>query len=482
MSRTLVPAALLITCLPLLCLASGDFCSSADTGFSRTQLTLACPVGTFLQHRLPDYIRGGASEQYFWLRLGLFVSGLEEIQHLLVNASDMRCSPCFQNEPMYHELMAVRNTMTPEQLNHLDSTDFCELDLLERVLDQLPFHGGFLDPIDGAPFLTNTFHEILGVLQNLVHDPHYDEHSCETHHADVHLPTIGLQAFGWAALSAISFPIGAVVGRSLNLSHLVLGLLMGFGNGALLCALTVEMFGSSHNYFMELRARGQPLFAWLGLIFCLLGAVLGAVGFLKIKSFQDRNGGCMAWVNRVILKRQSNALRMSLTDARQLDHQDMQTAMGIWLGVALDALPEAVVIGIMVRQARISYGFLAAVFLANFPEAVSAAHMMRQKSRVYVICLWGIITVVTALIAAVVAWISKESICVGPVDWQHVLSEGVEGLAAGAMLSMLVCVAIPEAQEQAKDASGYAVLAGFLTIVLVICVTSDPHEDYFVCL
>ena len=41
--------------------------------------------------------------------------------------------------------------------------------------------------------------------------------------------------------------------------------------------------------------------------------------------------------------------------------------MSIWLGVSIDGVPEAVLIGLLAVQHRMSVPFIASVFISNFP-------------------------------------------------------------------------------------------------------------------
>ena len=51
-------------------------------------------------------------------------------------------------------------------------------------------------------------------------------------------------------------------------------------------------------------------------------------------------------------------------------------AFSIWLGILIDGVPEAMLIGFMQSEGELSIAFIVAVFLANFPEAMSASTIM----------------------------------------------------------------------------------------------------------
>ena len=125
-------------------------------------------------------------------------------------------------------------------------------------------------------------------------------------------------------------------------------------------------------------------------------------------------------------------------------------AFAIWLGIMLDAIPESFVLGIAVLtliSASIAagtdpsflnvlpYTFIAGLFLSNFPEALSSsAQMKKEGMEVWkILSLWGSLVVLTAVGAAIGAFIGE--------GVSHSTLVIVEGLAAGAMLTM-ICAAM----------------------------------------
>ena len=74
----------------------------------------------------------------------------------------------------------------------------------------------------------------------------------------------------------------------------------------------------------------------------------------------------------------------------------------IALGTALDAVPEALVLGVTLRAGGSDLALVIARSLANVPEALSETAGMRLASRssTYVLILWRGTTLVTAAITA----------------------------------------------------------------------------------
>lgn len=141
-------------------------------------------------------------------------------------------------------------------------------------------------------------------------------------------------------------------------------------------------------------------------------------------------------------------------------------ALAIWLGIMIDGVPESLVIGMLANSAAgMSLAFIAGVFLANLPEAMSSAVTMRDSGMGIkkIFLMWGSITLLTGIGAAFGAIIF-------PADPQgnlFYLVLGIEGLAAGAMLTMIAETMLPEAFEQGGSIVGLSTLAGFISALAV---------------
>ncbi len=141
-------------------------------------------------------------------------------------------------------------------------------------------------------------------------------------------------------------------------------------------------------------------------------------------------------------------------------------ALAIWLGILLDGIPESLIIGMLsARPSGISMAFIAGVFLANFPEAMSSAIGMRRSGMTLtrILLMWGSLCLTTGIGAAIGALILPVSPHGAAVYW----ISGIEGLAAGAMLTMIAETMLPEAFEQGGAIVGISTLIGFLTALLV---------------
>lgn len=149
--------------------------------------------------------------------------------------------------------------------------------------------------------------------------------------------------------------------------------------------------------------------------------------------------------------------------------------LAIWLGILLDGIPESFVIGaglLALLQIKISqldsigfaevvpYTLIAGLFLSNFPEALASSANMRMqgfsKKRVFV--LWFSLLVITAL-GAGAGFLLADSLSPTFVVF-------AEGLAVGAMLTMIAGAMIPEAVHMGRaTVVGLSTLGGFLAAI-----------------
>ena len=151
--------------------------------------------------------------------------------------------------------------------------------------------------------------------------------------------------------------------------------------------------------------------------------------------------------------------------------------MAIWLGILLDGIPESFVIGsalsvsvaVLVAQhgadgvifsSVIPYTLIVGLFLANFPEAMSSSiGMLKQGwSPLRVFAMWSSLLILTSIGAGMGYWLG------GSVGHEMVVV--IEGLAAGAMLTMIAAAMIPEAVHLGgSSVTGFGTLSGFLSAI-----------------
>jgi CRP-like cAMP-binding protein len=141
-------------------------------------------------------------------------------------------------------------------------------------------------------------------------------------------------------------------------------------------------------------------------------------------------------------------------------------ATAIWLGILLDGIPESLVIGMLsVSPSGMSLALIAGVFIANFPEAMSSAVGMKAQgmrlTKIYT--MWGSIVLLTGI----GAFIGATMFPAEPTGNLVFFVIAIEGLAAGAMLTMIAETMLPEAFEQGGSVIGLSTLAGFLSALTI---------------
>lgn len=133
--------------------------------------------------------------------------------------------------------------------------------------------------------------------------------------------------------------------------------------------------------------------------------------------------------------------------------------LAIWLGILLDGIPEAIVIGASIVGSPVSLPLLAGLFVSNYPEALSSSVGMKRQgfSIRQTLLMWGSLVLVTGLLAA-----AGNLFFVGAPP---ALFAVAEGMAAGAMLTMIAQTMLPEAYFKGGNIIGFATLLGFLAAI-----------------
>jgi zinc transporter, ZIP family len=215
-------------------------------------------------------------------------------------------------------------------------------------------------------------------------------------------------AIGWGALAASSLVIGALLGVAREWPRELVGLVLAFGAGALISAVSFDL--------AEEGARiGDTGVTAAGL-------AVGAVTYYAL--------------NRLVGRGDAGA--------------------SLALGAFLDGIPEQTVLGIGIAAGQgVSIGLLVAIFVSNLPEAIGSATDMRAagKSHGEIRRLWLAVAFICA-VATVIGYAIADAVS-GNVN------AFVDGFAAGALLVMLIDQMIPEAVRKGGDVSGLVTVLGF---------------------
>lgn len=237
------------------------------------------------------------------------------------------------------------------------------------------------------------------------------------------------EAFLWGFIGASSLVVGALQATYLSISKRLLGLIMAFGVGVLISAISFELtqtaFESTKNGFIV-----------------VFGLFVGAVVFSAGDFLISRHGG------RSHKKAGQSA--------------DQNSGLVILLGTVLDGVPESIVIGLgLISGGSVSVAMIVAVFLSNLPEAIGSTKGLLssgwKSSRILV--LWFVVAVVSG-ISALLGYAIFDS--VGPTVYAFTLS-----FAGGALLSMIADSMMPEAYNDSGKFAGLITTIGFGVAYLV---------------
>jgi ZIP family zinc transporter len=212
-------------------------------------------------------------------------------------------------------------------------------------------------------------------------------------------------ALGWGALAAFSLVLGALLGIARTWPDRLVGLVLAFGAGALISAVSFDLFEDG------IDVAGGPAVA--------AGLAAGALTYF-------------------------------LAD-RALPEGDAGPALA--LGAFLDGIPEQAVLGIGLAAGEgVSVGLLAAIFVSNLPEAIGSATGMHTSKRNIVVLWVGVAIVCTAATVAGFAIADNVS---------GTFQGAIDGFAAGALLVMLIDSMIPEARRKGGAVAGLVTVLGF---------------------
>lgn len=165
------------------------------------------------------------------------------------------------------------------------------------------------------------------------------------------------------------------------------------------------------------------------------------------------------WVRHAVRSLENRSPVRSVADFAEKIKEHGSAPIAIWLGIMLDGIPESMVIGSSMVHSNLSLSLLAGLFLSNYPEALSSSMGMRQQGLSFrrVLFMWTSLMVLTGIGAAL-----------GNVLFTGTSASAVsliQGLAAGAMLTMIAETMLPEAYTKGGSVIGLATLAGFLAAI-----------------
>jgi ZIP family zinc transporter len=248
----------------------------------------------------------------------------------------------------------------------------------------------------------------------------------------------------FAVVASSPLVLGAYLGARFSFPERLLAAVLAFAAGALITALTFELFEESYEKGGAIRAA--------------VGLAAGAVVFTGASVVLDRyvandddpNGSTKLDKDAAASERPATSASVS-----------GGAGLALLAAVTLDGVPENAALGISLEATGGSLALLAAIFASNLPESLVGAASMRAQGRstTYAVALWSVAAVLLTgavlLGAGPLSSASDETISL-PLAF-----------AAGAVIASLADTLMPEAYEQGGPLVALSTALGFVLSFLL---------------
>jgi zinc transporter, ZIP family len=231
-----------------------------------------------------------------------------------------------------------------------------------------------------------------------------------------------IAALAWGALAASSLVLGAALALVRGWSRRQIGIVLAFGAGALISAVSYELAQE--------------------------GIVSGGAGATGL--------GLGAGALTYYLLDGAIAMRHSAGRGRRGRAGGTDGGTALALGAFLDGIPEQLVLGTsFAASGEVGVALLVAIFVSNLPEAMGSAQQMHEAGtpRSAILRLWGLVAAICVL-ATAIGYLAAEAV-------SGETRAAIDGFAAGALLVMLIDSMIPDARTDAGRAAGLVTVLGF---------------------
>ena len=177
------------------------------------------------------------------------------------------------------------------------------------------------------------------------------------------------------------------------------------------------------------------------------------ISALSFELFQEAEQGGGVWLAGLGLL--GGAAAFVLVDSRVEGMRGSTASFALLAAAILDGVPENLALGVSLVGGT-SYALLAAIFVANLPEALGSASNMRHDGRSarFIVGIW------TAAAIPLAACVVGGRLLLGGASG-GVLAV-LLGFAGGAILAALADTVFPEAFEHGGPFVAFSTVAGFL--------------------
>lgn len=237
-----------------------------------------------------------------------------------------------------------------------------------------------------------------------------------------------IQAGTWGLTAGSALLIGVVIAYFADVPHRGMAVVMSFGSGVLISAISFELMGDAYR-------NG-------GIDSAIIGFLTGAAVYTVANFYLVYNGA---------RHRKRSGIQ------QQSDREERGSGIATAVASTLDNLAESAVIGLsMLVGGTVNLVLVIAIFISNIAEGLSSAAGMKNagRSALYIFAVWGFIFLVTGLVSlGGYTFFQKFS--------PEVISSAAS-MAAGAMLAMIADTMLPEAFGEENDFAGLITAVGFL--------------------
>jgi zinc transporter, ZIP family len=231
------------------------------------------------------------------------------------------------------------------------------------------------------------------------------------------------QAALWGGIASLSLFFGALVGILFTIPKRITAFIMAFGTGLIIGSATFDLLS---------EAKGKADLLSITSMF-----LVGAAIFTVFELWISRKGGSQR--------------------KRSKKNPNNHSGLAIYIGTLMDAIPESIIIGIsFLGNQSIQWVFIIAIFISNFPEALSSSIGLKldQYSTRKILILWGSVVVVSSLSSLLGYTLLQNA----PESTEYIIG----AFGAGGLLAMVSSTMLPEAFEEGGPVVGFISALGII--------------------